>query len=260
MSRAAISVFSCLLPLTASILKAQSTDQLLKDFRIQILNQRLILRNFSADPVTNFEWTANGLASTPPKVRTLGVFKLSSARIHNDSLELTGSRSTIYKNKNEEPTLLGDTPIVIRIALKGADPALVLPGLKQQLSFPTLQAAIAALPLQDQQMLYPTGEPQHPDSPCSVTGAHYQRLKVIYQEEPEFSEQATRSHLGDSVDISLTVNENGRPSDLWLKKPAEPALDEKVIKAVSNYKFQPATCDGTAVKTPITIEVNSAVR
>ena len=82
---------------------------------------------------------------------------------------------------------------------------------------------------------------------------------VIYQEEPDFTEEAIRSQLGGSVAVSVTVDENGHPSDLWLKKPAGLGLDEKAIKAVSDYKFQPATCDGTAVKTPITIEVNSSI-
>jgi hypothetical protein len=40
----------------------------------------------------------------------------------------------------------------------------------------------------DQQMLYPTDEPEHPHPPCPVTGAHYERPKVIYQEEPDFTE------------------------------------------------------------------------
>jgi len=258
MRRATISVFCLLLPLTAST-QAQSSDQTLKDFRAQVLNQRLILQNFSADASPNFQWTASGLLSTPPKVRTLGVFKFNSATVHNGIVELAGSRSTIYKDKKEKPKLLGDAPVVIRIALNGADPTQVLPRLKQQLFFSTLQAAIAAVPLLDQQMLYPTDEPEHPNPPCPVTGAHYERPKVIYQEEPDFTEEALRSRLGGSVAISGTIDENGHPSDLWLKKPAGLGLDEKAIKAVSDYKFQPATCDGTAVKTPITIEVNSSI-
>jgi hypothetical protein len=139
----------------------------------------------------------NGLSITPPKVRTLGVFKLSFANLHNGALLLTGSRSTIYKDKTGKPTLLGDTPIVIKIAFNGADPTQVLPGLKQQLFFSTLQAAIAAIPLQDRQMLYPTDEPP---------------------------------------------------------APAGLGLDEQASKSVSNYRFKPATCDGTAVKTPLMIE------
>jgi TonB family protein len=257
MPRVAILAFCFLLPLTTST-QAQSSDQMLKDLRSQLLNRRLILQNFSADAETDFEWTANGLSSTSPKVRTLGVFKLSSAKLHNDSLELTGSRSTIYKDKNGKPTLLGDAPVVIKIAFNGADPTQVLPGLKQQLFFPTLQAAIAAIPLQYRQMLYPTDEP--PTSPCPATGAHYEHPRVVYQEAPGFTDEARNAHFDGSVTVLLTIDENGRSSDLWVKSPAGLGLDESATKAVFHYKFKPATCDGTAVKTPLRVEVNFAIR
>lgn len=259
MRRVAILAFCFLLPFAAST-QAQSSDQILKDFRTQVLHQRLILQNFSADAQTNFEWTANGLSSTPPKVRTLGIFKISSAKLHKDSLELAGSRSTIYKEKTGKPTLLGDAPIVIKIALNGADPTQVLPGLKQQLFFPTLQAAIAAIPLQDRQMIYPTDEnPTQPPSLCPATGAHHEYPRVVYQEEPEFTEEARSAHFNGSVLVLITIDENGRVSDVWLKKPVGLGLDEQATKAVSHYKFKPATCDGTGVKTFQVVAVNFAV-
>jgi TonB family protein len=264
MRRVAILSFCFLLPLTAST-QAQSSDQVLKDFRTQVLNQRLILQNFSADAETNFEWTANGLSSTPPKVRTLGVFKLSSAKLHKDSLELTGSRSILSKDKDAKPVLLGDVPIVIKIALNGADPAQVLPDLKQKLFFPTLQSAIAAIPLPYQKMLSLTDEPPkklttplHPE--CPATGANFIRPRVIYQEAPEFTEEARRAHFNGAVAVLLTIDENGHVSDLWLKSPVGLGLDEQAMKAVSNYKFNPATCDGTGVKTFLMVEVNFAIR
>jgi TonB family protein len=254
MSRVAILVFCFLLPFTAST-QAQSSDQILKDFRAQVLHQRLILQNFSADAEIDFEWTANGLSNNPPKVRTLGVFKLSSANLHNGILLLTGSRSTIYKEKIGKPTLLGDAPIVIKISLNGADPTQVLPGLKQQLFFPTLQAAIAAIPLQDRQMIYPTDEdPTPPTSLCPATGAHHEYPRVVYQEEPEFTEEARSAHFNGSVMVLMTIDERGGISDLWLKKPAGLGLDEQATKVASHYKFKPATCDGTAVKTSLVIE------
>ncbi|HSY34143.1 MAG TPA: energy transducer TonB [Acidobacteriaceae bacterium] len=260
MRRIAISAFCLLLPSIAST-KAQSSDQLLKDFRAQVLNQRLILQNFSGDASPNFEWTPNGLTSGPPQLRTLGVFKFSAAKVHNGTLVLAGSRSTIYKQKKEKPTLLGDTPVVIRIALNGADPAAVLPLLKQELFFPTLQAAVTAIPVLDRQMIYPTDEPsrQPPASSCPTEGAHYEHPKVIYQEEPDFTEEARKARFNGSVTVLLTVDEKGHPSDLWLKQPAGMGLDEQAIKAVSHDTFEPATCDGTEVKTPLLIEQSFSI-
>jgi TonB family protein len=263
MRRIANLMFCFLLPLTAST-KAQSSDQLLKDFRSQILNQRLMLQGFSADPVTNFEWTANGLVNTTPTVRTLGVFNLRSAKLYNDRLELTGSRSTLSKGKDAQPGLLGDAPIVIKIALNGADPVQVLPELKQQLFFPTLQSAIAAIPLPYQKMLSLADEPPkkpamplHPE--CSVAGANFVRPKVIYQPQPDFTDAARRAHFNGAVTVLMTIDEKGHVSDLWLKSPVGLGLDEQAIKAVSNYRFEPATCDGAGVKTVLAVMVNFTV-
>jgi hypothetical protein len=264
MRRVALLAFCFFLP-SATYLHAQSSDQALNDFRAQILNQRLMLQNFSADPVTNFDWTPTGLTSPPPKVRTLGVFTFTSAKLHKDSLRLLGTRSTIYKDKTADPTVLGSAPIEINIAFKGADLAHVLPNLKSRLFFPTLQAAVAAIPVRYAQMLSlvtppPKKVPAPPPPECPVAGTYYEPTKIIYTESPNFTDQAARAHFNCLVTVMLTVDEHGHPSDLWLRKPAGLGLDEQAIKAVSDYKFDPATCDGVPVKTPLAVEVNFSIR
>lgn len=259
MRRVALLAFCFFLP-SATYLHAQSSDQALNEFRAQILNQRLMLQNFSADPVTNFDWTPTGLTSPPPKVRTLGVFTFTSAKLHKDSLRLLGTRSTIYKDKTADPTVLGSAPIEINIAFKGADPAQVLPALKPQLFFPTLAAATAAIPV-DYQRLLSTDRASSvlPNPNCSALGTHYERPKVIHSQPPQFSEEARRARFSGSVTILLTVDENGHASDLWLKSPAGLGLDEQAVKAVSDYTFKPATCDGTTVKTPLAVDISFTI-
>lgn len=265
MRRVAILSFCFLLPLTAST-QAQSSDQVLKDFRTQVLHQRLVLQNFSADAEANFEWTANGLSSTPPKVRTLGVFKLSSANLHNGALLLTGSRSTIYKDTNKKPKLLGDSPVVINIALNGTDPAIVLPRLKQELFFPTLQVAVEAIPPQDRQVLYSTDVLPKPNPPCPAAGASYIRPKAVKSWTLNVSEGEAQGQVGGSeiilnasVAILLTVDETGKTTDLWLTRPSGLAdFDEREAKSVSHIIFKPATCDGAPVKTSFVVEASES--
>ena len=240
---------SCMLSFGPST-QAQSTDQALNDFRTQILKQHLFLQNFSADAVTNFEWTSNGLAGAPPKVRTLGVFTIGSTKLHNDRLELNGSRSTIGRDQAGKSVFSREEPVVINIVFRGADPANILPVLKQQLFFPTLTSAIAAMPLQYRQMLSLPDQPSTSLPPplpleCPVAGAHFVRPKVLHQEEPDFTDEARLAHFSGSVTILFTVDENGHATDLWLAKPAGLGLDQNAVKALSGYTFKPATCDGT---------------
>jgi len=254
-----IIAFGCLLLSTAPI-HAQSPDQALNDFRAQVLKQRLILQNFSADPITNFQWTANGLASAPPKVRTLGVFTLNSAKLQGNMFLLMGDRSTLFKDKTGKWTLLGNTPITIKIALNGADPAQVLPGLKQQLFFPTVTAALAAIPPSYQRLLSVTAPPPSqlplpPPPECPAAGAKYLRPEVIHQEEPYFSDEAKQARFSGSVTIVFTVDVTGHTTDLWLAQPAGLGLDNNAAKAVSDYIFKPATCNGATVATPVIVAI-----
>jgi TonB family protein len=264
MRRVVFLALSCLLPLVASA-PAQSSDQALNDLRTQILNQRLLLQNFSADRVTNFDWTPAGLIGTPPKVRTVGVFNFTSAKLRKGGLQLLGTRSTVYKAKTEDLTIEGNAPIEINIAFKGADPAQVMPALKQQLFFPTLQVAIAAVPPEYRRMLFPTEEtsksPLMPSpQECPASGANYMHPTVLYSEAPHITDQARQARFSGSVIISLTIDENGLPSELWLRKPAGLGMDESAIKAVSDYKFKPATCAGAVVRAPMMIDVNFVIR
>jgi len=84
-------------------------DEGLAAFRAE-LKGRVILQAFSADPVTNFEWTNGGLTVTPPNVRTFGVYSFKSVNLHKDSVELTGSRSTYLRGKDGKPELLAPHP------------------------------------------------------------------------------------------------------------------------------------------------------
>jgi TonB family protein len=240
---------------------AQSPDQALNDFRTHVLNQRLILQNFIADPVVNFEWTAAGLVSRPPKLRTVGIFTFRSANLQKDRMELTGSRSTFYQDKNKKPTLLGSAPILVTIALKGADPTQVLAQLSRELFYPTPEAAFAAVPVEDRKLLSLTNDPpqENPSKSrpnCPAAGSQYVEAKALHIAEPEFSDEARSARFSGSSTILLTVDESGRTTDLWLQKPAGLGLDEQAAKAVSNYIFKPATCDGVAVKTSLFVEVN----
>lgn len=104
----------CFLLAFTSFIRAQSPDQAWNDFRAQILHQRLILHNFSADPSPSFEWTADGLLSTPPRLRTLGVFTLTSGELRRGALFLSGNRSSLVKDDNGKPVLIGHASVTIQ--------------------------------------------------------------------------------------------------------------------------------------------------
>ena len=64
----------------------------------------------------------------------------------------------------------------------------------------------------------------------------------------EYPERAKRQKLEGTVAISLLVDENGVPHDLTVVESAGPVLDEAVLNAVKQWRFEPATKDGVRVK------------
>lgn len=85
--------------------------------------------------------------------------------------------------------------------------------------------------------------------------------RPLYQPIPEYSDLARRKKIQGAVLISLTVDEQGQPTDLHIVKSLGYGLDEKALDCVSQYRFQPATKpDGTPVPARISIEITFRLR
>jgi TonB family protein len=73
---------------------------------------------------------------------------------------------------------------------------------------------------------------------------------------PEYSEQARKKKINDTVLLSLTVTVDGTTRDIKVVKGVGYGLDEKAVAAVSRWKFTPALKDGQPIEKEITVEVN----
>jgi protein TonB len=80
--------------------------------------------------------------------------------------------------------------------------------------------------------------------------------KVIYQVEPEFSEEARKAKVAGNVLVNLWVDTNGNPSHVHVIRGVGMGLDEKAVEAVRQYKFKPAMENGKPVLVELNIEVN----
>jgi TonB family protein len=56
--------------------------------------------------------------------------------------------------------------------------------------------------------------------------------------------------------VTLVVDSLGNPQDVCVQKPAGYGLDGEAVKAVEQYRFKPATKDGSPVSVHITVEVD----
>jgi protein TonB len=79
---------------------------------------------------------------------------------------------------------------------------------------------------------------------------------LIYQVEPEFSEEARKAKAAGNVLVNLIVDQNGRPQNVHVLRGVGMSLDEKAVEAVKQYKFKPAMEGGKAVAVELNVEVN----
>ena len=78
----------------------------------------------------------------------------------------------------------------------------------------------------------------------------------LYQPGLDFSEEARRKKINGNVRISLTVSEDGLPTDVKVEKSLGYGLDEKAVECVKRYRFRPAQRGGKPVPYHMQIEMS----
>ncbi|HUA15008.1 MAG TPA: energy transducer TonB [Verrucomicrobiae bacterium] len=79
--------------------------------------------------------------------------------------------------------------------------------------------------------------------------------RVIYQVDPEFSEEARKAKFQGTCELMLVVGTDGRPTDIRVASSLGMGLDEKAIEAVKQWRFEPSMKDGHPVRVEIAVEV-----
>jgi TonB family protein len=79
--------------------------------------------------------------------------------------------------------------------------------------------------------------------------------QVLYKVDPEYSEEARAAKRGGTVTLSITVDPEGRASDIHVVKGLGMGLDEKAIEAVRKWKFKPGMNKGAAVSASVSVDV-----
>ncbi len=80
--------------------------------------------------------------------------------------------------------------------------------------------------------------------------------KVIYQPDPEFSEEARKAKFQGTCVVWFIVGPDGKPRDIRVHRTLGLGLDEKAVEAVKNWRFEPAMKDGKPVAVQVSAEVS----
>jgi periplasmic protein TonB len=79
---------------------------------------------------------------------------------------------------------------------------------------------------------------------------------VIYQVDPEFSEEARKAKFMGVVLVNLIVDAHGNPQNVHILRGVGMGLDDKAVEAVKQYRFKPAMEGGKPVAVELNVEVN----
>ena len=80
--------------------------------------------------------------------------------------------------------------------------------------------------------------------------------RVLFQPDPEYSEEARKAKYQGTVVRWVVVGADGRPHDIRVQRTLGMGLDEKAMEAVRTWKFEPARLNGQPVAVQINVEVN----
>src|SRR4029453_3356030 len=73
------------------------------------------------------------------------------------------------------------------------------------------------------------------------------KARLIYHFEPAYPPDAREKKIEGSVVLRFTVNHEGVPQSIQVKKPLYPSLDRAAVEAVSKWRFEPAMKNGELV-------------
>jgi len=80
--------------------------------------------------------------------------------------------------------------------------------------------------------------------------------RTKFNREPEFSEPARLIRYQGTVTLGLTVSPEGLPTNVRILNPLGAGLDAQAVRAVEQWRFDPAEKDGQPVPAQIAVEVD----
>jgi TonB family protein len=88
----------------------------------------------------------------------------------------------------------------------------------------------------------------------SWDGQKTRHARVIHRVEPKYPDDAREKQITGSVVLTLTVDHDGNPQTIKVKKSLYPSMDQAAIEAAQKMRFEPAMKDGQIVSEFLQVE------
>jgi TonB family protein len=93
-------------------------------------------------------------------------------------------------------------------------------------------------------------------------GSRIASPKLVTEVKPQYTEAAMHERIQGGVWTEVEVLENGSVGDVLVVNSLDPVfgLDEEAVRAVKEWRFQPATQDGMPLRMVVTIELTFTLK
>ncbi len=81
------------------------------------------------------------------------------------------------------------------------------------------------------------------------------KAKLIYKVEPEYPDDARARKIEGSVQLGLTIDHDGVPQNIQIKRSLDPSLDQAAVDAIRKWRFEPAMKNGQPVSMWVVVEI-----
>jgi len=85
-------------------------------------------------------------------------------------------------------------------------------------------------------------------------------FRLVHKVSPQYPEEERRSHVEGTVAVYTWIGVDGKPRDFRIVSGVTPTLNAASIDGVQQWRYDPATCNGTPVEVETVLTVNYSLR
>lgn len=243
-------------------------------FRDHVLNQQLVLTDYSADAERKYEFRAEALSSTQPHVREFAFFIPASVTVKNKTIMLVGDRQFVVQDSVTHQLSATNIKAPMKVSVTFPDGTVdeLLPTASKLLFWPTVGDAYLAIPDYVAKLVPANYDSKVgasvPCNPCSSGKAYPSSADLVVMGSGSKVTPPKLLHIVDpswppgykvqgrtTVTASMTVGLDGKVSDIWIVEPSYDGFVQECSKALQEYRFKPGELDGH----PVAVRLNTVM-
>jgi hypothetical protein len=259
--------------------RCQTADTALAELQNKAKGHKYVLKTFSAQPTTLYHVSGDRLEpDSSPLVKAVALFSPTDLTLSGTILTIRGQRSGLLLDRSTNA--VAASPLAIEASLKidlgAGDITAILPALIDQLFFTNVSKALDAVPTYLRplvpQKLVQKGTTAPTCNPCThwihqgtwqqipSNDSGFRQTALIKTSDPKMTRAALAAMVDVEAEFSYVVDENGRPTELWLTHAVGYGLDESGVEVVRQQVYRPAVYRGTPVSVTMSQSIHFQYR